>query len=231
MIDVGAENRPSMIDKAMYNSWESRMLLYIKGNKNGRMMLESIENGPLVNPTVEVDGLPLDVVTVQQVQGRQGQSFASLEIKGNATSLGGNNIFGQARVVKRYNYKGEGHMARQCTKPKRPKNSAWFKEKMLLLTIIHNAAFLTDDLDAYDSDYDDISSAKAVLMANLLSYGLDVLSMFKLDLVPLAPKLLNNKDAHIYYVKHSREHANNIRERVKDARALRPLDCDLDSAL
>nr|GEZ90022.1 retrovirus-related Pol polyprotein from transposon TNT 1-94 [Tanacetum cinerariifolium] len=28
--------------------------------------------------------------------------------------------------------KGEGHMARQCTQPKRPRNSAWFKEKMLL---------------------------------------------------------------------------------------------------
>ncbi|GKG31326.1 hypothetical protein Tco_0423814, partial [Tanacetum coccineum] len=34
----------------------------------------------------------------------------------------------------------------------------------------------TDDLDAYDSDYDDISSAKAVLMANLSSYDSDVLS-------------------------------------------------------
>ncbi|GKG42506.1 hypothetical protein Tco_0476804, partial [Tanacetum coccineum] len=34
----------------------------------------------------------------------------------------------------------------------------------------------TDDLDAYDSDRDDISSAKAVLMANLSSYDLDILS-------------------------------------------------------
>ncbi|GJS91915.1 hypothetical protein Tco_0774551 [Tanacetum coccineum] len=60
---------------------------------------------------------------------------------------------------------GEGHMARQCTQPKRPRNSAWFKEKMLM----------TDDLDAYDSDCDDISSAKAVLMANLSSYDSDIL--------------------------------------------------------
>ncbi|GJT68003.1 hypothetical protein Tco_1019483 [Tanacetum coccineum] len=43
-------------------------------------------------------------------------------------------------------------------------------------TIIHNAAFHTDDLDAYDSDCDDISSAKAVLMANLSSYSSVVLS-------------------------------------------------------
>nr|GEU82643.1 hypothetical protein [Tanacetum cinerariifolium] len=36
----------------------------------------------------------------------------------------------------------------------------------------------TDDLDAYDSDCDDFSSAKAVLMANLFSYGSDVLSEY-----------------------------------------------------
>ncbi|GKB18606.1 retrovirus-related pol polyprotein from transposon TNT 1-94 [Tanacetum coccineum] len=42
-------------------------------------------------------------------------------------------------------------------------------------TIPQNAAFQTDDLDAYDSDCDDISSAKAILMANISSYGSDVL--------------------------------------------------------
>nr|GEV42832.1 retrovirus-related Pol polyprotein from transposon TNT 1-94 [Tanacetum cinerariifolium] len=40
--------------------------------------------------------------------------------------------------------------------------------------IIHNASFQTDDLDAYDSDCDDISFAKVVLMANLSSYGSDI---------------------------------------------------------
>ncbi|GKD07549.1 hypothetical protein Tco_1187234 [Tanacetum coccineum] len=56
MIVVGAENRHPMLDKSMYNSWQSRMLLYIKGKKNGRLILESIENGPLVYLTVEEDG-------------------------------------------------------------------------------------------------------------------------------------------------------------------------------
>ncbi|GJW18987.1 putative ribonuclease H-like domain-containing protein, partial [Tanacetum coccineum] len=41
--------------------------------------------------------------------------------------------------------------------------------------ITHNAAYQADDLDAYDSDCDEISTAKAVLMANLSSYGSDVL--------------------------------------------------------
>nr|GEZ27527.1 hypothetical protein [Tanacetum cinerariifolium] len=42
-------------------------------------------------------------------------------------------------------------------------------------TFSHNVAFQIDDLDAYDSDCDDISSAKAILMANLSSYDSEVL--------------------------------------------------------
>ncbi|GKF36387.1 hypothetical protein Tco_0113145 [Tanacetum coccineum] len=41
--------------------------------------------------------------------------------------------------------------------------------------ITHNASYQAEDLDAYDSDCDDFSIAKAVLMANLSSYGSDVL--------------------------------------------------------
>ncbi|GJU16795.1 retrovirus-related pol polyprotein from transposon TNT 1-94 [Tanacetum coccineum] len=87
----------------------------------------------------------------------------------------GNYAAGQPRVVKCYNCQGEGHMARQCTQPKRPRNVAWFKEK-LMLAEAQEAAFQTEDLDAYDSDCDDLSSAKAVLMANLSSCDSDVLS-------------------------------------------------------
>ncbi|GJS00859.1 hypothetical protein Tco_0317367 [Tanacetum coccineum] len=54
--------------------------------------------------------------------------------------------------------------------------------------------------------------------------------MFKLDLEPLAHKVLKRRDAHIYYIKHSREHADTLREIVKNARALRPIDSNLDSA-
>ncbi|GKD59682.1 hypothetical protein Tco_1297191, partial [Tanacetum coccineum] len=42
--------------------------------------------------------------------------------------------------------------------------------------ITHNATYQADDLGAYDSDCDKISTAKAVLMANLSSYGSDALS-------------------------------------------------------
>ncbi|GKB52955.1 hypothetical protein Tco_0903708 [Tanacetum coccineum] len=44
-------------------------------------------------------------------------------------------------------------------------------------TIIpNNAASQTEDLDTYDSDCDDISNAKAVLMDNISNYGSDVIS-------------------------------------------------------
>ncbi|GKB65043.1 hypothetical protein Tco_0921229 [Tanacetum coccineum] len=53
IIVARAKNRPPMLEKSMYDSWASRICLFIKGNKNGRMMLDSIDNGPLVYPTIE----------------------------------------------------------------------------------------------------------------------------------------------------------------------------------
>nr|GEU92722.1 hypothetical protein [Tanacetum cinerariifolium] len=101
---------------------------------------------------------------------------------------------------------GECHMVRQCPKPKRKRDATWFKEKVLLVeaqgngkvltkeeleflagpgiaegpvtqsVITHNATYQAHNLDAYDSDCDEISTAKAVLMDNLSSYISDVLS-------------------------------------------------------
>ncbi|GJZ97008.1 hypothetical protein Tco_0669342 [Tanacetum coccineum] len=159
-----------------------------------------------------------DRVTVQQDQGRQGQNYSCNTYKGNATSSKGNTASGQARVVKCYNYQGEGHMARQCTQPKRPRNAAWYKEKTMLAkaqkagqildeeklafladpgilasqvqTVIpHNAAFHTKDLDTYDSDCDDLSTTQAVLMANIFNYGSDIVSE-----VPNSKTYLNDMD-------------------------------------
>nr|GFD22147.1 hypothetical protein [Tanacetum cinerariifolium] len=41
------------------------------------------------------------------------------------------------------------------------------------MVITNNAAYKADDLDAYDSDCDEINSAKIALMANLSHYGSD----------------------------------------------------------
>ncbi|GJV47722.1 hypothetical protein Tco_1437934 [Tanacetum coccineum] len=41
----GADNRPPMLEKEMYDSWKSRMELYMLNRQHGRMILKSIENG------------------------------------------------------------------------------------------------------------------------------------------------------------------------------------------
>nr|GEW62762.1 retrovirus-related Pol polyprotein from transposon TNT 1-94 [Tanacetum cinerariifolium] len=114
----------------------------------------------------------------------------------------GNNS-GKQRVIVCYNYKGEGHMSKQCTKPKRKRDETWFKDKVLLVqaqanghvlheeelefladlgiveaqstqyVITNNATYQADDLDAYDFNCDEINSAKIALMANLSHYGSD----------------------------------------------------------
>nr|GEX61263.1 hypothetical protein [Tanacetum cinerariifolium] len=70
-------------------------------------------------------------------------------------------------------YACEGHMSKQCTKPKRKRDETWFKEKY---TVTNNAAYQADDLEAYDSDCDELNSAKIALMANLSHYGSDNLA-------------------------------------------------------
>nr|GFA37534.1 hypothetical protein [Tanacetum cinerariifolium] len=53
----GADNHPPMLEKDMYDSWKSRMDLYMLNRQHGRMILESVENGPLLLPTVEEAGV------------------------------------------------------------------------------------------------------------------------------------------------------------------------------
>ncbi|GKE36014.1 hypothetical protein Tco_1455336, partial [Tanacetum coccineum] len=52
----GADNRPPMLEKDMYDSWKGIMDLYMMNRQHGRMILESVENGPLIWPTIEENG-------------------------------------------------------------------------------------------------------------------------------------------------------------------------------
>ncbi|GJV38355.1 hypothetical protein Tco_1410832 [Tanacetum coccineum] len=46
-----------MLENDMYDSWKSRMELYMMNRQHGRMILESVENGPLICPTIEENGV------------------------------------------------------------------------------------------------------------------------------------------------------------------------------
>ncbi|GJY20974.1 hypothetical protein Tco_0393540 [Tanacetum coccineum] len=57
MILSVANNRPPMLDKDLYDSWKSRMELYMQNKEHERMILELVENGPLIWPTFEENGV------------------------------------------------------------------------------------------------------------------------------------------------------------------------------
>ncbi|GJW34190.1 retrovirus-related pol polyprotein from transposon TNT 1-94 [Tanacetum coccineum] len=83
-------------------------------------------------------------VVVQNVQGRQNRGQGNNARGAGAAGYGGaqnrvgNANPGQARQVKCYNCNGIGHIARNCTHPKRPQNSEYFKDKMLLMQAQEN---------------------------------------------------------------------------------------------
>nr|GEX97165.1 hypothetical protein [Tanacetum cinerariifolium] len=113
-------------------------------------------------------------VTLQPIQGRQTSLVAGTS-RTYTRGASGNNS-GKQRTIICYNCKGEGDMSKQCTKPKRKQDDSWFKDKVLLTVITHNATYQDDDLDAYDFDCDEINTAKVTLMANLFHYGSDDLA-------------------------------------------------------
>ncbi|GJR53731.1 retrovirus-related pol polyprotein from transposon TNT 1-94 [Tanacetum coccineum] len=118
---------------------------------------------------------------------------------------------GKQRTVICYNCKGEDYMSKQCTKLKRKQDDSWFKDKVLLvqaqasaqilheeeiafladlgipecqatqIVITHNAAYQVDDLDAYDSDCDELNTAKVARMANLSHYGSEALAEYVIE--------------------------------------------------
>nr|GEW82896.1 hypothetical protein [Tanacetum cinerariifolium] len=113
-------------------------------------------------------------VTLQPIQGRQ-TYLAAGTTRTYTPRASGNNSRKQKTVIC-YNCKGEGYMSKQCTKPKRKRDDSWFKDKVLLTVITRNAAYQADDLDAYDSNCDELNTAKVALMVSLSHYGSDVLT-------------------------------------------------------
>nr|GEY78441.1 hypothetical protein [Tanacetum cinerariifolium] len=263
----------SLADKAILSGVDNRMEFYMLNRQHGRMILESVEHGPLLWPTVEEDGvtrlkkyyelsaaeaiqadcdvkatniilqaLPseiyafvmtgtsslvnhnaymasssapqIDYAPMVQQSSEYSPPEAGLVGRQNFMSAGSSKPFtsgsggapGKQRVIVCYNCKGEGHMSKQCPKPKRKRDAEWFKDKVLLvqaqangqvlqeeelefladpgtaesssnqMIVTNNAAYQADEFDAYDLDCDEINSAKIALMANLSHYGSDNLA-------------------------------------------------------
>nr|GEU64521.1 hypothetical protein [Tanacetum cinerariifolium] len=251
-----------MLEKDMYDSWKSRMELYMLNRQHGRMILESVENGPFLWPTVEenevtrskkyyelsvTEALQADCdnsnadaknvidETREGVYASHAQSSTPLSItypSNDFQSSVNHNVYNPSSSIPQVEYGPAVHQQSEfsqhdtglvvpvfqkgddlidvildcvcyltCIKPKRKRDEAWFKDKVLLVQaqangqVIHeeqlefladpgivetqstqyvvtnNAAYQANDLDAYDSDCDELNSTKIALMANLSHYG------------------------------------------------------------
>ncbi|GJS08261.1 retrovirus-related pol polyprotein from transposon TNT 1-94 [Tanacetum coccineum] len=154
----------------------------------------SQQDSGLIVPVFQKGDDPIDAINHMMsffhISGRH-TSYAAGTTRKFTPGASGSNT-GKPRTVICYNCKGEGHIAKQCTKPKRKRDETWFNDKVLLIAfladpglpdvqnsqsvITHNAAYQADDLDAYDSDCDELNSAKIALMANLSRNGSDALT-------------------------------------------------------
>nr|GEY12839.1 hypothetical protein [Tanacetum cinerariifolium] len=81
-------------------------------------------------------------VTIQLIQWRQ-NSLTTGSSRPYASGSGG--LSGKQRVIVCYNCKGEGHMSKQCTMPKRKRDTEWFKDKALLVQALANRQVLQEE--------------------------------------------------------------------------------------
>nr|GFB40483.1 hypothetical protein [Tanacetum cinerariifolium] len=81
-------------------------------------------------------------MTIQPIQGRQNHMLTG---SSRPFVLGSGGTSKKQRVIVCYNCKGEGHMSKQCTKPKRKRDAEWFKNKVLLVQAQANGQVLQEE--------------------------------------------------------------------------------------
>nr|GEZ15871.1 hypothetical protein [Tanacetum cinerariifolium] len=214
----GADNRPPMLEKVMYDSWKSQMELYILNRQHGRMILESVESGLLLWPTIEENGVtrlkkyselsPTEAIQADCdvkatniiLQGLPPKVYALVSTHKVAKELWeriqmliqGTSLTKQERECKLYDefdkfayMKGESlrdyylrlSLLLNDMNIYNMKLEQFQEEELELLAdigiaetsstqyvVTNNAAYQTDDLDAYDSDCDELNLAKIALM-------------------------------------------------------------------
>ncbi|GJW53978.1 hypothetical protein Tco_0098063 [Tanacetum coccineum] len=186
---AGSETRPPMLNKENYVPWSSRLLRYAKSKPNGKLIYNSIMNGPYVRRIIPKPGDPDHKVLVNETFHEQideelsekelkqvaqpgmnmGQNRPMQMVGGNGGNqfkqYAGQNVRNQNgynavqnnrnQVVKKcnseirhwaeviangnndnlircYNYRGVGHLARNCTVKPRRRDVAYLQTQLLI---------------------------------------------------------------------------------------------------
>nr|GEV16792.1 hypothetical protein [Tanacetum cinerariifolium] len=185
VIVVGADNRPPMLDKTNYSLWESRMLLYIKGKEHGKLLMDSVLNEPfqyrtMVEPGNETTPTTIKARTYTDLTDEEKiRESVDIKTQGNANNGARNTAThhdvyrqgdaGQARVVKCYNYQEEGAYLDPEQLAFLVDNKDTVIPDQASQEIPTTTSFQTNDLDAFDSDCDDIPSAKSTQTMHMLA--------------------------------------------------------------
>nr|GEW83346.1 integrase, catalytic region, zinc finger, CCHC-type, peptidase aspartic, catalytic [Tanacetum cinerariifolium] len=163
MIFFGADNHPPMLDKDLHDSWKSKMELYMQNREHRRMILESIENDTLIWPTVKENRVTRTTKYAELSNGEKIQADCDMKATNNilqemlAEAKEAGQVLGEEKLTFLADLGvSDGQVVQNI--------------------ILNNATFQTEDLDTYDSDCDDVSNAKMVLMANISNYAYDIIS-------------------------------------------------------
>nr|GFB11963.1 hypothetical protein [Tanacetum cinerariifolium] len=195
-----ADNRPLMLEKDMYDSWKSRMELYMLNRQHGRMILELVKHGPLLWPTVEEDGVTRlkkysELSTAEAIQANYDVKATNIILQAlplEIYALGRQNFVsvGSSRPFTSGSGGAPGKQREKVPLVQAQANGQVLKEEELEFladprtaesssnqtVITNNAAYQADDLDAYDSDCDELNFTKIALMANLSHCSFDNLA-------------------------------------------------------
>nr|GEV07356.1 integrase, catalytic region, zinc finger, CCHC-type, peptidase aspartic, catalytic [Tanacetum cinerariifolium] len=217
MILSGADNRPPILDKDLYDSWKSRMELYMQNKEHKRMILESVEHGPLIWPTVKENGVIRikkydELSAAEKIQADCDMKATNIILQGLPADI--YSLVNHYRVAKdlweRFQLLMQDSSFAIPVSSSEDDQIAYLNKAMAFLIAVDSSRVTmqqvqgrqgqnyfgttykgnatsskenttsrqakTVDLNTYDSDYDDLSNAQAVLMANVSNYGFDVIS-------------------------------------------------------
>nr|GEU98157.1 hypothetical protein [Tanacetum cinerariifolium] len=125
---------------------------YTMNRQHGRMILESVKNGPLLWPSIEENGV---------TRPKKYSELSATEAIQADCNVKATNIILQRLPPEIYALEELAFLA----------DLGIAEAQTTQNVITHNAAYQANDLDAYNSDCDEINSAKITLMANLSHYG------------------------------------------------------------